>query len=299
MFYRVKAPAYNCTPSAPDALLAKRLQEPLGGQWGEISVMMMYMFQGWNCRGPAKYRDMMLDIATEEIGHVEMLVQMIAQLLEGASADQVEATAKSSGLIETALGGGNVKDKLMAAAMNPQHMIVAGGGAMCADSVGFPWSGKYIVASGNLLADFRMNVTAESQGRLQVCRIFGTTEDKGVHDMMKFMIARDTMHQNQWLAAIDELEADGLEMTPCPSSFPQTMEDARVSYQFMHQSEGTESAKGRWAQGPAPDGRGNFEFMEKVPPMGTEPILGPADPKMFGTPKTAAGVAKSMAAAAS
>ena len=298
MFYRVKAPAYNCTPSKPDALLAKRLQEPLGGQWGEISVMMMYMFQGWNCRGPGKYRDMLLDIATEEIGHVEMLVQAIAQLLEGADADTVESTAKSSGLIETALGGGNVKDKLMAAAMNPQHMIVSGQGAMCADSVGYPWTGKYIVASGNLLADFRMNVTAESQGRLQVCRIYGTTEDAGVHDMMKFMIARDTMHQNQWLAAIEELQADGLEMTPVPSSFPQSMEDQRVNYAFMNQSEGTESMQGRWAKGPAPDGRGTFQYMANVKPMGVEPVLGPADPKGFGTPKTPAGVAASKAAAA-
>jgi manganese catalase len=43
-----------------------------------MSVMMGYLFQGWNCRGPAKYRDMLLDTATEEIGHVEMLATMVA-----------------------------------------------------------------------------------------------------------------------------------------------------------------------------------------------------------------------------
>jgi Mn-containing catalase len=64
------------------------LQEPLGGQWGEISVMMSYLFQGWSCRGPQKYRDMMLDIATEEIGHVEMLATMIARLLESSPCDR-------------------------------------------------------------------------------------------------------------------------------------------------------------------------------------------------------------------
>ena len=298
MFYRVNAPAYNCTPDKPDALLAKRLQEVLGGQWGEISVMMMYMFQGWNCRGGGKYRDMLLDIATEEVGHVEMLTMAIAQLLDDASPDTVEAAAKSSSLVETALGGGSVTDKLMAAAMNPQHLIVSGQGAMCADSVGFPWSGKYIVASGNMLADFRMNVTAESQGRLQVCRIYGTTEDAGVHDMMKFMIARDTMHQNQWMAAIEQLEADGLETSPCPSSFPQEMEYGKVSYQFYNQSEGTESMDGRWAKGPAPDGKGNFEYVAQVAPMGRVPVLRPADPKLFNTPATPAGVAASKAAAA-
>ena len=78
MFFRQKQMAYHAKPEKPDPLFAKMLQEPLGGQWGEISVMMTYLFQGWSCRGPQKYRDMILDIATEEIGHVEMLATMIA-----------------------------------------------------------------------------------------------------------------------------------------------------------------------------------------------------------------------------
>src|SRR6201746_2484385 len=98
MFSHTKKLQYNAKPDRPDPLFAMKMQELIGGQWGEISVMMMYLFQGWNCRGPAKYRDMILDIATEEIGHVEMLTQMIAQLLESASPDTVEAAAKSSGL---------------------------------------------------------------------------------------------------------------------------------------------------------------------------------------------------------
>src|SRR3954463_16322494 len=110
MFYRVKAPAYNCSPQRPDPLLAKRLQEPLGGQWGEMSVMMMYLFQGWNCRGPAKYRDMLLDIGTEEIAHVEMLATMICRLLEGATAEDQENAAKSNSMIGAIMGGTSPKD---------------------------------------------------------------------------------------------------------------------------------------------------------------------------------------------
>ena len=64
--------------------------------------------------------------------------------------------------------------------MNPQHMIVSGLGATPTDSVGYPWTSRYTIASGNLLADFRFNVTAESQGRLQVCRLYELTEDAGV-----------------------------------------------------------------------------------------------------------------------
>jgi Mn-containing catalase len=111
------------------------------------------------------------------------------------------------------------------------------------------------VGSGNLLADFRFNVTAESQGRLQVSRLYQLTEDKGVRDMLSFLLARDTMHQNQWLAAIKELEEDGLEMTPCPSNFPQELELKKVSYRYLDFSEGNESKQGGWAKGSSVDGR--------------------------------------------
>src|SRR5215207_4560056 len=82
VFFHTKRFQYNAKPDNPDPIFAKQMQELLGGQWGEISVMMTYLFQGWNCRGPAKYRDMLLDTATEEIGHVEMIATMIARLLE-------------------------------------------------------------------------------------------------------------------------------------------------------------------------------------------------------------------------
>jgi len=57
-------------------------------------TMMQYLFQGWNCRGPAKYRDMLLNIGTEEIGHVEMLATMIACLLDKAPIKMQEDGAK-------------------------------------------------------------------------------------------------------------------------------------------------------------------------------------------------------------
>ena len=77
-----------------------------------------------------------------------------------------------------------------------------------------------MVASGNLLADFRSNLAAESQGRLQVARLYEMTTDAGVRDMLSFLLARDTYHQRLWMAAIEELEAEGLETTPVPSGFP-------------------------------------------------------------------------------
>jgi len=286
MFRHQKQLQYPAKPDRPDPLFAMKMQELIGGQWGEMSVMMQYLFQGWNCRGPAKYRDMLLDIATEEIGHVEMLCTMVARLLEGADAATTQAAAKSSSAMEAVLGGSSPKDLLLATAMNPQHLIVSGQGAMPGDSLGNRWTASYICASGNLLADFRLNVTAESQGRLQVARLYNMTDDNGVRELFKFLLARDTMHQNQWLAAIEELRADGLEETPCPSNFPQAEEATQFSYQFLNFSEGTESASGRWAQGASPDGKGTFEYVAEPRAHGPEPMLdGGADPLFYGTPK--------------
>jgi Mn-containing catalase len=271
MFFHDKRLQYHAKPDAPDALYARKLQEVLGGQYGEISVMMQYLFQGWNCRGPAKYRDMLLDIGTEEMAHVEMLSTMIARLLEGAPVTVQEQAAQDP-LVAAALGG-----------MNPQHAIVAGLGATPNDSVGFPWTARYIVSSGNLLADFRANLNAESQGRLQVIRLYQMTDDPGVRDMLSFMIARDTMHQNQWLAAIAELEADGLDATPAPNAFPRELEKTEVAYQFWNCSRGTESRDGRWASGTAPDGHGTFEYLERPQPLAGAPELGAGNPFMAGT----------------
>ena len=226
---------------------------------------------------------MIMDIGTEEIGHVEMLATMIARLLETSPVETREDMAKDSA-IGAIMGGARIEDAIVAG-MNPQHVIVTGSGAAPTDSVGYPWTARYTIASGNLLADFRFNVTAESQGRLQVSRLYQLTDDPGVRDMLSFLLARDTMHQNQWLAAIKELEEDGLEMTPCPSNFPQELELEGVSYQFLNFYEGEESSEGRWAKGPSVDGKGQIEYVARPPAMGEVPELGQVDPRLQGTPK--------------
>ncbi|WP_230531003.1 manganese catalase family protein [Microvirga roseola] len=282
MFFRQRHLQYHAKPEKPDPIFAKQLQEVLGGQWGEMSVMMTYLFQGWNCRGPEKYKDMIMDIGTEEIGHVEMLATMIARLLETSPVEQQEDMAKNS-VVGAVMSGARVEDAIVAG-MNPQHFIVSGSGSRPTDSVGNYWTAGFTIASGNLLADFRFNVTAESQGRLQVCRLYNMTQDPGVRDMLSFLIARDTMHQNQWLAAIKELEEDGLEMTPVPSNFPQEREFSEAAYQFMNFSEGTESAKGRWANGPSPDGKATLSYVDTPKHSTDDGSLSPVDPRGYGTP---------------
>ncbi|WP_077211094.1 manganese catalase family protein [Bacillus dakarensis] len=270
MFYHIKELQYNAKPDKPDPVYAKKLQEILGGQFGEITVMLQYLFQGWNCRGEQKYRDMLLDIGTEEIAHVEMIATMIAQLLDGAPVQDQEEAAKDP-VIEAVLGG-----------MNPQHAIVSGLGATPTDSVGYPWNARYMIASGNLLADFRANLNAESQGRLQVVRLYESTTDPGVRDMLSFLIARDTMHQNQWMAAIEELELT--QKAIVPSTFPQDLEKQQVSYSFMNFSKGEESSQGRWASGPSMDGQSSFEYIANPEAMGQVPELKPAPAYIHNSP---------------
>jgi len=99
MFFHRQELQFAAKPDKPDAVYARKLQEILGGQYGEITVAMQYGFQAWNAHLPGKYRDLLYGIGAEEFGHVEMLATMIAQLLEqaplGVTEDAVQADRSS------------------------------------------------------------------------------------------------------------------------------------------------------------------------------------------------------------
>src|SRR3954466_5336475 len=213
MFLHRQELQFKATPDKPDAVYARKLQEVLGGQYGEISVAMQYQFQAWNMHMPGKYRDLVFGIGAEEMGHVEMLATMIAQLLEKSPLGITEDALQDDPTVAAIVGGTDV-----------QHAIVAGAGARPVDSMGNPWQGSFITASGNLLADFQANANAEMQGRIQVARLYNMTDDPGIRDLLSFLLARDTMHQNMWLAAAAELMEEGAESMPVPSNFPQGKE---------------------------------------------------------------------------
>ena len=102
----------------PDPVYAHKLQELIGGAYGEMTVAMQYLFQGWNCRMPGQYKDLIMDVATEEMGHVEMIATMVARLLEGAPATATTKAALAGPVVGAVLGG-----------IDPQQAIVAGGAA--------------------------------------------------------------------------------------------------------------------------------------------------------------------------
>lgn len=116
------------------------------------------------------------------------------------------------------------------------------------------------MASGNLLADFRANAAAEAQGRLQTARLYNMTDDRGVKNMLKFNLARDTLHQNLWLKAIEGLQADGLETTVAPNALSDE-EYAEHATSVWHLSDGTAGQTGGWAKGMQPDGTHKFGYL--------------------------------------
>jgi len=271
MFTHTSRLQFEAKPQAPDPVFARKLQELIGGAYGEMTVTMQYLFQGWNCRMEGKYKDLIMDVATEEIGHVEMLATMVARLLEGAPSETTAAMVGDDPVLAAIVGG-----------MDPQQAIVSGGGPTLSDSNGVPWNGRFIVASGNLMADFRANVAAEAQGRLQTARLYNMTDDPGVKEMLRFNLARDTAHQNMWLAAIEELQEDGLEGPISPSALFDE-EHSEHAGTIWHNSDGALGAEGGWASGTAPDGAHEFSYVMNPEPLGGHASAPKPDPLLYAT----------------
>jgi len=266
MFYHDNKLQYRVKVEKPNPTFAKMLQQAIGGIEGEMRVCMQYLFQAWNCRGPERYRQMLLETGTEEIAHIEMLATAVAMNLEGAPMSLQEEMAKDK-MVGAVMGG-----------MDPRHVLSAGLGAMAVDSCGVPFNGSWIISSGNLAADMYANVTAESTGRLLATRLWEATDDPGMKDMLSFLIARDTMHQNQWLAVLEEL--GGVKgVHPIPNSFPQGQENQEFSYAFLStELECKPESDGRWTQGRSIDGKADFEY-KLAKPHGQKPELAPPDPR--------------------
>lgn len=188
----------------------------------------------------------------------------VAMNLEGAPAQTQRGNRRRSGAV---LGGINLK-----------NLLSAGLSAMPVDSDGVPFDMSHIYASGNVAADMIANVTAESTGRVLAVRLFNMTNDPGMRDMLAFLIARDTMHQNQWLAALEELGGTA-NVFPIPNSFPQEQEKQEFSYAFLgFQADGTDPVPGRWSHGSSVDGKGEFTSLPVTAALGQKPVLGPVKP---------------------
>jgi Mn-containing catalase len=123
---------------------------------------------------------------------------------------------------------------------------------------------------------------AEAQGRLQTARLCNMTDDTGVRDMLRFNLARDTLHQNLWLKAIEELQSDGLETTVAPNALFDE-EYAEHASSVWHLSDGTAGSSGGWASGPQPDGIHEFGYLADPKPLGDVASVPAPDPDLYAT----------------
>jgi Mn-containing catalase len=267
MFFHHKDLAFTVRVDEPNPVFARMLQQAIGGPEGEMRVALQYLFQGWGYRGPAKYRDMILSTATEEIGHIELLATAVTMNLEGVKGEQVDDIATNP-TVAARLG-----------AVDPRHFLSGGLAAMPTDANGAPFNAACIDAGGNLIANMRANVAAEAIGRTLACRLLEMTDDPGMKDLLRYLIARDTMHQQQWLAVLEEL---GPEMaTNAPGDFENTDRFAEHAYQFIdHGLDAGIDRDARFASGPSLDGKGTFNVvkpdvasapqkpLDKAPPQG-------------------------------
>ncbi|WP_256687904.1 manganese catalase family protein [Halococcus qingdaonensis] len=257
MFYHDDELQYEVEVEEPNPRFAKMLQQAIGGAEGEMRVALQYMFQAFAVPAEKKeYRQLLMETATEELGHIEMLSTAVAKNLQGASNAQREEAREDPVIAEMMDSG------------QPRQALSAGLHAMPVDSNGAPFSGGYVVASGNLAADMYANVMAESTGRLLATRLYEMTDDEGMQDMLSYLIARDTMHQNQWHAALETMD----DHVPVPNSFPQEKENQEHNYEFMSTHvEDRSDPEQRWTQGESIDGNGEFSYGEQ--PGGGEPDL--------------------------
>ncbi|WP_162224558.1 manganese catalase family protein [Halorussus amylolyticus] len=246
MFYHDNELQYEVEVEEPDPYFAKMLQQAIGGAEGEMRVALQYMFQAFAVpRDKQEYRTLLMETAAEELGHIEMLATAVAKNLEGAPEEAREA-AREDAVIAAMMDGGQ-----------PRQALSAGLHAMPVDSNGVPFDGNCVVASGNLAADMYANVMAESTGRLLATRLYEITDDEGMKDMLAYLIARDTMHQNQWHAALESMG----EHVPVPASFPQEKENQDFNYTFMSTfREEMEDPEQPWTEGASFDGKGEFSY---------------------------------------
>ena len=284
MFFHDKKLQFPVRVDSPDPVFARMLQQALGGIDGELRVVLQYLFQASNNRGPAKYRDLLLETCTEDFGHAEMLATAIALNLEGSPAVTQDDAARGNPMVAAAMGG-----------MSPRAFLSGGMGALAADSEGNPFDGSWVVSSGNIVADMFANATGEATNACVLGRLHAMTDDPGMKQMLGFLMSRDVMHQQQWLAVIEEL--GGFKgALPVPNSFDHSQELTQLSHTFFSTAmDGIEPPQGRWTSGPSLDGKGEYR-VERLRPMGEEPQLAPPIPQAFAQQKEMRGGKERVAA---
>ena len=253
MFHHVKDLQFNARVSHPDPRFANLLLEQFGGENGELAAAMQYFTQAFGAKmpHPDKY-DMLMDIATEEFSHLEIVGATIQMLLTGVNGELKDA-ADSSEIMQV-MNGNAAKESIIHAALkaNPQFPIITGGGPTPRNSQGIPWCASYINSNGDLTVDLRSNLASESRAKLVYEHLMKFTDDPYIHETLSFLMTREVTHYKMFEAALDSIQPN----------FPPAVlaADPRFLQQVYNLSDGT--ARGPWNEGEIKGMGKDFVYIE-------------------------------------
>ena len=192
MFMHNRRLQYTVRVSATNPGLANLMLEQFGGPQGELAAAMRYFTQAVAEEDPGR-KDMLYDIATEELSHLEIIGCIVAMLNRGAKGELAEAVDGQAELYRKLNGPGN-----------DSHVtqLLYGGGPPLTNSGGVPWSAAYIDTIGEPTADLRSNIAAEARAKIVYERLINVTDDAGIRDALGFLMTREVAHQKSFEKAL-------------------------------------------------------------------------------------------------
>ncbi|HVJ36980.1 MAG TPA: manganese catalase family protein [Stenotrophomonas sp.] len=230
MFMHNKRLMYTVRVERPDPVLATLMLEQFGGPQGELAAAMRYFTQGLG-EEDAGRKDLLLDIATEEMSHLEIIGSVIAMLNKGAKGELAE------GMVE-AMEMRNLTQN----STSHTESILYGGGPALVNSSGVPWTAAYVDSIGDPTADFRSNIAAEARAKLVYERLINLTDDPGIKDALRFLMTREVAHQKAFEKALYSIQPN----FP-PGKLPG---DPEFTDLYMDMSQGEGDLQGPWNSGP-------------------------------------------------
>jgi Mn-containing catalase len=231
MFMHNKRLQYTVHVSESNPGLANLMLEQFGGPQGELAAAMRYFTQALGEDDPGR-KDMLLDIATEELSHLEVIGTIVAMLNKGAKGRLAEVVDEQGEMYRTISGGGNDSHTTQ---------VLYGGGPPLINSAGVPWTAAYIDTIGDPTSDLRSNIAAEARAKIIYERLINCTPDPGVRDALGFLMTREIAHQKSFEKALYAIEPN----FP-PGKLPG---DQRFTDTYFNMSQGPGDQRGPWNQG--------------------------------------------------
>jgi len=253
MFYHIKELQFNARVSKPDPRFARVLLEAFGGANGELKSALQYFVQAFACHNPHpdKY-DMLMDIATEELAHLEIVGATI-QMLLGPVGGKLKEAADNMEINLVMEGKAAKEDFIHQALKNPQFVVCSGGSPMYTDSNGNPFTAAYISANGDLTVDLRSNMAGEARAKIGYESLIPLTDDPLVKESLQFLMAREVTHYQQFEAALETIQPN------FPPAILQT--SPKYSNLYFNLSKGGE-ARGPWNEGPSSQLNEEWQYIE-------------------------------------